>query len=393
MQTELRHLRIAALVSGRRRAARVPRALAVLVLLGTLFGAHSSEATPNATTPTTTAPQSGNTVEPGSLSGALTWQPPSFGSAVGSTHDLCVDAEAIAAGLDGGALEEDRRNLGIDCADPASPMRYGFLTDSGVLTLGASTREAESNAQHLTSEDGTPGGLDRPEVLLGAYPYVGADTSAGFDDIDIIPGSMSLIDGTLRGLIHNHSASRSAVAVQVGTNHTTWALPFTLQPGESAPFEIDDWPAADMPDGSAIRIEFTMTPVADLGRALLVEGAPGNWHGTAADFPGFRNILASVPEGEFRFFESIVEVVSPAAASPNESPAGAVPIVGCHVLVTFLNADGGVFDVAEVPLFEIVDDGMAVRQTDRAAPGDLYAVGFVIPDDANDFLISMGGTP
>lgn len=331
---------------------------------------------------------SGGPIRPTEIpAGALTWRMPDFGPGVGRAHDLCVDSDAIAAGLDGGALAQDREALGIDCADPASPMRYGFLTESGVLTLGASPEDAQAAARDLGSEDASPVDTGRPGLLLGVYPYVPVGTQAGVETVEVIPSSLSLADGTLRGLIRNRSESQFAVGVRVSDGVGSWVLPYALQPGEAGPFEIDDWPGDEPSDAASIHVEFTLTPSADLGRAFLIAGAPGYWQGAAKDFPGLSGILPVTPTGEFRYFESIVEVVSPEAPS-----VAAVSLTQVHALVTFFSVDGSVLDVVDMPLFDF-DGGSTAHRTERAAPGGSYMVGFEIPEQAEDFMISIGGTP
>ncbi|MCY4518633.1 MAG: hypothetical protein OXB99_15500 [Acidimicrobiaceae bacterium] len=86
-----------------------------------------------------------------------------------------------------------------------------------------------------------------------AIEYSRADASV--DEVRVLPRSLSVIDGVLRGLIRNWSRDSFAYSVSVTAGGRTWEWPLSMQPGEAAPFEFEDWTAGEDP----LAVEYTVT--------------------------------------------------------------------------------------------------------------------------------------
>ncbi len=321
--------------------------------------------------------------------GPLVWRPLGFGSAADKVHDLCDDAAAIAAGLDGGTLDEDRRSLGIDCDHAVSSHRYGYLTKSGTMTLGSSPAQAEAGARETSGDGDQEFAVSLPGRALG---YFGRSVAGqeSVDAVQLVPGSITVRDGSVRGLVQNMSASLFAWDVAVLVHGTRWGVPLTLQPGETAPFEINDYEQADVPTPDAITIESTLKVDIDLDRSLLLTGAPGHWFGNGQDFPGLDGILADLPDGYFHYFESLVEVAEPTSHPSLAALVRDRDIGDLTATVAFFDSDGAVLDVFDVEVRGF-DGEHGTSPVDRASPGGSYVIGFVIPDIAADFAVWIGG--
>lgn len=318
--------------------------------------------------------------------GPLVWRPLGFGAAAEKAHDLCDDDAAIEAGLDGGALEEDRANLGIDCADRASPRRYGYLTTSGALALGSTPGDAKAFAKGIHGDGDEAVDQEPPGRALGFFGRT-APAPAAADAVQLVPGSLSVRDGVVRGLVQNTSTGKFARNVAVSVSGAAWNVPLSLQPGETAPFEIEGWAGPAAPE---VGIEAALSADADLDRALLLTGAPGHWYGDAAAFPGMPGTVADLPEGEFHYFESFVEVAAPTSHPSLAAPVRERVIENLAAHVAFFDDAGAVIDVA--PLQVRRSDGTAgTSAADRAAFGDSLVVGFVVPVEAADFAVWIGG--
>ena len=113
---------------------------------------------------------------------------------------------------------------------------------------------------------------------LGLWPEAGgrfgcggiqySDLSAPVDEVRVLPETVSVTDGALRGLVRNWSRTLWAWDAHVHAGGRVYRWPLTIQPGETAPFEIPDW---DGPADTAL-VEFSVTAEmsndADLSRAL-----------------------------------------------------------------------------------------------------------------------------
>ena len=163
---------------------------------------------------------------------------------------------------------------GLDCVDATTlGRRYVYVTALGpsrkpLVSVEAAveaylqTREAVAN--HPRSI--TPGG--RLGHLSTRYPV-----ESPHDAMVVLPWSVTVIDGMVRGLAQNHSERLWARDVAVtatdpsGVEHT-WRYPLAVQPFETMPFEIEGWTGSQSPSEIDLRVSAEMSPRIDLTRSL-----------------------------------------------------------------------------------------------------------------------------
>ena len=136
-------------------------------------------------------------------------------------------------------------------------------------------REAadEERLAHSLPEGERPLGILAPHSAI-ALPLPGQAA----DELRVVPGSVSVIDGVVRGLVRNWSRELWAYEVSVTIGDGTWHWPLSVQPGEIAPFEIEGW-TGELPDPAEISIDAEMSLQIDVSRAWLVVPSPGElWH-------------------------------------------------------------------------------------------------------------------
>ncbi|WP_419554141.1 hypothetical protein [Candidatus Poriferisodalis sp.] len=218
-------------------------------------------------------------------------------------YDLCVDAEAFEA-ITGQAyragdlfpqntyaeLRFDRLRMGCD-GEPVEPgrsePRWALRTnDRGGSVRFHSREEAleyreERFASHQVkfgnTIDAHAYGVDPNGT--GFQPLIEfADRDAPMDDVRVLPDTVAVNHGVLRGLMRNWSRAQWAYGVTVHAEGRSWSWPLSIQPGELAPFEIEDWSGSDYP---AFTVTAEMAPEADLSRNWGISGVNGTLYGNA----------------------------------------------------------------------------------------------------------------
>ena len=96
--------------------------------------------------------------------------------------------------------------------------------------------------------------------------------------VEVLPGTVSVVGGTLRGLARNWSSTLWAWDVEVRAGTRSFAWPLTIQPGEVAGFEFAGWDGPSDP----VLIEFgvfaEMSNDADLSRGFEIGvGMAASW--------------------------------------------------------------------------------------------------------------------
>ena len=100
------------------------------------------------------------------------------------------------------------------------------------------------------------------------------------DSIDIVvvkAESVAVDGGTIRGLLHNPSESLFARDVAINAVSTdnsvaseSWKWPLTIQPGEYAPFEIENWAGPSELDEIEFNISAHFSDKVDISRSFLI---------------------------------------------------------------------------------------------------------------------------
>ncbi len=78
-------------------------------------------------------------------------------------------------------------------------------------------------------------------VQGGPLGIMFAPVDAPVDEVRVLPWSVHVSDGALRGLVRNWSRHLWAYDVTITADDRTFVWPLSVQPGETAPFEIGGW--------------------------------------------------------------------------------------------------------------------------------------------------------
>ena len=217
----------------------------------------------------------------------------------GFTHevlDLCDDSVAFLVANERflGPGEEPTQQellqvailrLRVDCDTEGGP-RYIYM-GNGRTSGGrpyATRQEAlsnyvESQAKYADRNKQHPGGK-----LLG----YGGHLSRQFpleerDEVVVLADTVSVAGGAVRGLVHNLSETLYARNVTItartpgSAEALSWLWPLTVQPGERAPFEIENWQGPQNPLEIAIEVTADLSPVLDISRSFDVYGSEATY--------------------------------------------------------------------------------------------------------------------
>ncbi|WP_419551635.1 hypothetical protein [Candidatus Poriferisodalis sp.] len=95
-----------------------------------------------------------------------------------------------------------------------------------------------------------------------------APADAPLDEVRVVPGSVLVRDGVLRGLVRNWSRQMWAYEVTVTAGEREFGWPLSVQPGEVAPFEIRGWDGPMDPELMGLGVDADMSWHADPSRAF-----------------------------------------------------------------------------------------------------------------------------
>ena len=95
-----------------------------------------------------------------------------------------------------------------------------------------------------------------------------SEASSPLDEVQLIASSVNVADGVLRGMVRNRSRTLFAYGTTVTAGETSWRWPLSIQPGELAPFEIEDWTGPTDPQAIEIDVAAEMSPDVDRSRAF-----------------------------------------------------------------------------------------------------------------------------
>lgn len=229
-------------------------------------------------------------LEPQDVPGAL-WHRPSYawGGVAGRVLDLCMREDAAVSLLrrrvDPGepldpATLTSIRNLqhGLGCGHAPRVEgiggRYFYMSHLGPSPYFDNREHAQAwGMRHRNLIAGTlpegawPVGLLLDGTALGVeYSYNGAEV----DKVSVVPQSVTVRDGVMRGLVRNWSRSLWAFGTTVTAEGFTWHWPLSVQPGEIAPFEIRGLDGAVDPAEIEISVAARFSPKADLSRSFVL---------------------------------------------------------------------------------------------------------------------------
>lgn len=236
---------------------------------------------------------------------------------ISEVYDLCDDAQAFEA-ITGQAFRRDdlfpqnsyaqlqfdrlRMGCGTEPIDPdrAKP-RWALRTNDRGDTIRFPTSEEavqyrdEQFAAHQhrfrDTIDAYPYGINLNGTAFFSHIEF-ADADAPVDEVRLVPGTVTVRDGVLRGLVRNWSRELWAYGATVRAGDLSWIWPLSIQPGELAPFEIAGWGRhADIAEISLL-VTAEMAAEADLSRNWGISGANGALYGNANS----RDLQGVVPQ-------------------------------------------------------------------------------------------------
>lgn len=267
----------------------------------------------------------GSVAAPGEV-GRFWWSPESkWATVIDEIFDVCDDSEALVAvtgrrlGPGDAPTEREwdevlkfRVSREVSCENPGG-RRYVQVTRNGPGPPGTSPQDAterlkmrRENSPHygeVTVLPGTPMG----------YRGFSYDVDEPADEVRVMAETVTVADGTIRGLVQNLSENMWARDVTVAAGDKRWDWPLTVQPGEVAPFEIEGWTGTTDPAAIDLQVTATLSTTVDVSRALLFQGGYG-FKGTwdeyiASQFPDFA--VPEPPDGEFYYTQAVVRVKAP----------------------------------------------------------------------------------
>ncbi len=118
--------------------------------------------------------------------------------------------------------------------------------------------------------------LPRGAELYGSFgysiEYSGRDNPV--DEVRVLDGTMGVTGGVLRGLVRNWSRTMWAYGMRVEAGGREFLWPLSIQPGEVAPFEIDDWDGPADPGSIDVAVFAEMSNDGDVSRAWWMAPYP-----------------------------------------------------------------------------------------------------------------------
>lgn len=222
-------------------------------------------------------------------------------AAMGRVFDLCDDEEAQQASrvdpygtgrrLPNGVmpadlfmgLQRDRLFMGCDGTEPEHPylvyryelfdawgQRGGYQTAEDALERYRESRIAADAryAQSLWS------GTTAWGTLMAGHELEYPDPDAPIDEVRVLTDSVAVRNGTLRGLVRNWSRRYFAYGTTVSAGEVAWHWPLSIQPGEVAPFEIENWTGSLQAGEIEFTIDAELSLDVDISRAWHISDYP-----------------------------------------------------------------------------------------------------------------------
>lgn len=334
--------------------------------------------------------------------------PPYLGLA-DEIFDLCDDAQAYAVlyGRFLGPGEEmtveefdaialDRVISEVTCDEPGG-RRYVYMGDygpGGAFTTALAATEDYNDRNRYTDANRI---IHPRDVPLGHFGHL--EWTFPLEDIDeikVMPDSVLVRDGVVRGLVRNFSktlfgrevtvtASTAEGKESVNNNAQPMSgrFPLTVQPGERAPFEIEGWTGSTDPADFVLKVTAKMSTNVDITRSFGF-GSGGTVTTRAVDEEFLKGFVPDfvyqaekhkIPE-DGRF---MIELVSIGLTAPTSHPSLKDKILNQTIkdlrVYMALGGEKGIVDVIEPPLF--------VAATSAGHPHN-YPQAVSIPTDYRD---------
>ena len=300
-------------------------------------------------------------------------------------YDMCDDDDAYAVvvgrvlGPGDEITDEERHAIALDrvinevsCDEPGG-RRYVYMSDYGpggpFATVQAATEDYNDRSVGYPESK-----ITHPkDIPLGYFGDLDWDFPLeDIDEVRVVEDSVLVRDGTIRGLVRNLSKTLFAREVTVtarpaagkeGVNNNAQAVsgrfPLTVQPGERAFFEIENWSgSSDLADFD-LEVSASLSANVDITRAFGF-GAGGTVTTRAVDEEFFKNFVPDfvyqnekhkISDGR-RFH---IEFITVGLIAPTSHPSLKDQVLGQNIadlrVYMALIGNGKVHDIVEPPLF------------------------------------------
>ncbi len=317
--------------------------------------------------------------EPGGL--RLLAPPPPYLGVANEIYDLCDDQDAYTVvmgqtlGPDEQLTSDDldaiafKRRVGeVSCSEPGG-RRYVYMSDVGPGGAFATVEGAIEDYKERTPYYEVNKIKYPKDIPLGYYGAL--RWSFPLEDVDrvvLLEDSVLVLDGTIRGLVHNLSKTMFAREVTVtarppsgdsDVQPATGRFPLTVQPGERAFFEIEGWTGSDDPALIELSVAAKLSDRVDITRAFSF-GAGGSVTTRAVPEEFFKDFVPGfVYEHEKHKIDDdgrlMLEYLTVSLTAPTSHPSLKDQVLNQTIkdlrLYMALTGAGKVYDVIEPPLY------------------------------------------
>ena len=302
--------------------------------------------------------------------------------------DLCDDAQAYAVlygrflgpGEEMTVEEFDaiawKRQVGeVSCGAPGG-RRYVYMGDygpGGAFTTALAATEDYNDRNRYTDSNR----IIRPsDIPLGYFGHLDwTFTLEDIDEVRVIPDSVLVRDGVVRGLVRNFSKTLFGREVTVTASSgegkeslnnnavpVKGRFPLTVQPGERAPFEIEGWTGSTDPADFVLEVAAKMSTNVDITRSFSF-GSGGTVTTRAVDEEFLKGFVPDfvyqtekqkIPEdGRFN-----IELISVDLTAPTSHPSLKDKVLNQSIedlrVYMALGGEKGIIDIIEPPLHAAV---------------------------------------
>ena len=294
---------------------------------------------------------------------------------------------------------------GRNCYDLAAERRrYVYVTVDGPMYPPQASVEAAVEAyKEKRSSLGDWAARDTALGHLGGhYEFTSPE-----EMLVVLPDTVSVVDGVVRGLAQNRSErnwARNATVTATGAagRQGVWRYALAVQPGELMPFEIEGLTDTESLSEISFEISADLSPTIDLSRSLdfyWYDNRDSNKETFLESFPE-EIVAGGLPNGSFSFREVRIRRQAPTAhprlaeAALEQTIENLTVYAATYKTGTIDDKNGTIDDVMELTPIHPVDLWEEIRTIPTARPDFTPITGatvVVIIDDNTRPMIWAGG--
>ena len=325
-------------------------------------------------------------------------------------HWICFGGglSAVEAYLEGFEVPPDSSEVlawaeseGLNCYDLAAErQRYVYVTVDGPMFPPQASVEAAVEAyKEKRSSLGAWAARDRALGHLGGhYGFTSPE-----EMLVVLPDTVSVVDGVVRGLAQNRSErnwARNATVTATGAagREGVWRYALAVQPGEVMPFEIEGLTDTEGLSEISFEISADLSPTIDLSRSLDLiwfDHRDSNKETFLERFPE-EIVAGGLPNGAFSFRIVRIHRQAPTAHPRLAEAALEQTIENLTVYAATYNLNGTIDDVMELTPMTLGNLWEEIRTIPTAQPDYLPITGatvVVIIDNSIPEIWAGGALP